>query len=157
MERTFVTLSRPLILRIKDNFNKYSLVYGFVVNEDRLGRYNDKDLDDYVGYLTGMHFWSAGADYFDVSKEYRGIPDWEDEDGVPHFRRGAWMDQMIEKSKSLLDISYDVIRMEIDDETFAAAVESDSFITSESLYDELEKHIERGESEDNGEEHERPC
>ena len=59
---------------------------------------------------------------------------------------------MIEKSRSLLDISYDVIRMEIDDETFAAAVESGSFITSESLYDELEQLIERGESEDSGEE-----
>ena len=42
--------------------------------------------------------------------------------------------------------------MEIDDEAFAAAVESGSFITSESLYDELEQLIERGESEDSGEE-----
>lgn len=133
MEKKIVKLSRPLLF--KDDNEKFFLAYGFVLDEEKLSDDYDKDLDAYISYLSGMHFKTAGADYFEVSYEYRGIPDWIDEDGVPHFKMDEWMNQMAEKCRGLLALTYDVVKMEIDDDTFADVVESNFFITSESLFD----------------------
>ena len=68
MEKKIVRLSRPLLF--KNDNGKYFLAYGFVLDEEKLSDDYDKDLDAYVSYLAGMHFKTAGADYFDVSMDY---------------------------------------------------------------------------------------
>lgn len=50
--RTIVRLSRPVLFR-NDN-DKYRLAYGFVLDEDRVGDYDDRDAFDYVGILPGF-------------------------------------------------------------------------------------------------------
>ena len=47
--------------------------------------------------------------------------------------------------QGVLALTYDVVKMEIDDDTFADVVESNFFITSESLFDGQEtSDIQRG-------------
>lgn len=146
MEKTIVKFSRPLLFRESID-GKYYLAYGFVLDEDKLVDGYDKEmLYDYVAYCSGMHLFAAGAGFFDVNYDYE-IPMWMDKKGNPHFVKDKWTKKMAAKCRDLIGLTYEVIRMEIDDETYAEHVNSTNFITNEKLFDGLEKQGEKDNEE----------
>lgn len=132
MEKTIVKFSRPLLFRESID-GKYYLAYGFVLGKEE----DEKDLDDYMGYLAGMHLFASGTDYIDVNYDC-GISIWMDRKGNPHTLSDKWMKKMADKCRNLLGLTYEVIRMDVDEQTYAECVNSDYFITDEKFLDRLE-------------------
>lgn len=146
MEKTIVKFSRPLLFRESID-GKYYLAYGFIQEEDKKVDGYDKDLlNEYMGYISGMHLYAAGAGFFDVNYDC-DIPMWMDKKGNLHFVKDKWTKRMAAKCRDLLDLTYEIIKMEIDDETLAECVNSRSFITNDSLFDGLEKQGEKNNEE----------
>ena len=137
MEKTIVKFSRPLLFRESID-GKYYLAYGFILEEDKKADGYDKDLlNDYMGYISGMHLFAAGADYIDVNYDL-GISIWMDKKGNPHTVKDKWAKRMAEKCRNLLGLTYEVIRMEVDEQY----VNSRDFITDEKFFDRL---VEQGD------------
>ena len=138
MEKTIVKFSRPLLFRESID-GKYYLAYGFIQDEDKKVDGYDKDLlDEYMGYISGMHLFAAGAGFFDVNYDL-GISIWMDKKGKTHTMKSKWFKKMAEKCRDLIGLTYEVIRMEIDDETLAEYANSRSFITNEKFFDRLDE------------------
>lgn len=109
MEKTIVKFSRPLLFRESIN-GKYYLSYGFILEEEE----DEKDLDDYMGYIAGMHLFAAGAGFFDVNYDC-GVSIWVDKKGNPHTLSDKWFKKMAEKCRNLLGLTYEVLRMDVDE------------------------------------------
>lgn len=146
MEATFVILSRPLFMKAKNSENIYVPVYGFVIDNDA-PTYSSQNIDDYVGYLAAMHFWSnspAGECPFNV--EYYpspyDIPVWVDKKGEKHFNKDAFMVEVSRHYKKEMGLTYDFIKTDIYDEIYACCVDEDGLIVRDSLYYELRDRIE---------------
>ena len=146
MEKTIVKFSRPLLFRESID-GKYYLAYGFIQEEDKKVDGYDKDLlDEYMGYISGMHLFAAGAGFFDVNYDC-DIPMWMDKKGNLHFVKDKWTKRMAAKCRDLLDLTYEIIKVEIGDETLAECVNSDYFITDEKFFDRLENQGEKDNEE----------
>lgn len=146
MVKTIVKFSRPLLFRESID-GKYYLAYGFIQEEDKKVDGYDKDLlDEYMGYIAGMHLYAAGAGFFDVNYDL-GISIWMDKKGKTHTMKSKWFKKMAEKCRDLIGLTYEIIKVDIDEKTFDKCVNSKSFITNDSLFDGLEKQGEKDNEE----------
>ena len=86
MEVKIVRFSRPLLIRTSwymDDY-QYQTIYGFWLPEhvepkDPIGQMR---LEQYIGYLCGLHCWSSGDGFFTI-KDGR----WTDETGISHTKQ----------------------------------------------------------------------
>ena len=94
MEARIVRFSRPLLIRVcdyKDDYF-YQTIYGLWL-PDNTDPIAEERLDQYMGYLAGLHIWSSGfgpEDGFFTIKEGR----WVDETGEVHTKQDEWMTSM---------------------------------------------------------------
>ena len=141
MEVKVVRFSRPILIRVckfKDDY-LYQTVYGFMLPED-------SDLDDpiiqmrieqYSGYLAGLHCWSSGDELFKMGKDYS----WIDETDTSHYRQDEWMILMELKCLEKLGLTYDVVTVEVDEEELNHyLVNEENMVVSEEFYYDLQRY-----------------
>ena len=140
MEARIIRFSRPLLVRV-DDYNDdyyYQTIYGFWLREN-----TDPDpvmLNQYVGYLCGLHDWSSGGDYFTVNCELRGVPDWVDKRGHTHIKMDNWMAKIGEKCRKKLGLTYDEVSISFDEDDFLQnIVNKDGMIINEEFYYDIKK------------------
>ena len=142
MEKTFILFSRPLLIRIEGDY--YKPAYGFVVRDG--WDYTSQDIEDYVGYLAGIHHWSNVPEkqaYFDIKTgSYEG-PAWVDKKGRGHISKDRFVLETGRQCKEEIHLTYEIIRMEVDDELYNRCVDENYLIVNDDLYYELEKYLER--------------
>ena len=139
MEVSFVRLSRPLLLAT-DNYKEgflYKTIYGFVIKES-MKPVEPGLLDDYVGYLAGIHDYSNGGTDFTISYELRGVPDWADKKGNIHITQDAWTRRIQKKCIKKLNLTYDIINVDIEEEELSNIL-YDGLIVDEGFYYYLER------------------
>ena len=123
----------------KDDY-LYQTIYGFWLPKN-----NDPDpvkLNQYVGYLCGLHNWASGGDYFTVSCEMRGVPDWVDKKGHTHIKMDDWTAKIGEKCRKKLELTYDVLTVDVDEQDFLKyAVNEDNLVVDEEFYYDLEEYL----------------
>ena len=149
MEVTIVRFNRPLLVRMdkssKDPF--FQTVYGFVINEDDVRVDHHHKVDDYVGYLAGMHEFSNGSDWFSISYEYRGLPDWVDKKGKVHPKQDNWMERVFQKSIKKLNLSYTLIHRDmVDMDEYYDYLNEQNLIVDDTFFYDFERYqpYERG-------------
>ena len=147
MEVSIVRLNRPLLIRMDkcsaDPF--FQTVYGFVINEDDV-RVDHQRVDDYVGYLAGMHEFSNGSDWFSISYEFRGLPDWIDKKGKVHPKQDAWMKKVFMKSIQKLNLSYTLIHWYMDMDEYYDYLNEQNLIVDDTFFYDLEKYQQKGKT-----------
>ncbi len=142
MEVQLVRLSRPLLLatgRYKDGY-LYQTVYGFLVQESSMPIDPEK-LNHYVGYLAGLHCVSNGDGYFSISYEERGVPDWKDKKGVVHTKQDCWMNKIEKQCMEKLQLSYDLINVDVDEDDLYHYLNSQDLIVDEDFYYDMEDYL----------------
>ena len=90
---SFVRFSRPLLIRtdqLCDGSYFYQTIYGFAQANEAL---EDQaiEIENYLGYLAGMHDWSNGGDNFTIIFDQNRIPNWLDQEGNRHIEKDDWM------------------------------------------------------------------
>lgn len=139
MEVTIIRLSRPLLLandKYKDDYT-YQTIYGFIIRQP-IQDVNLNRVEEYVGYLAGLHRVFSGSDDFTITWEARGVPDWKDKKGHTHLKYDDWMEKIFKKSIKKLDLSYTIIPLNLDEEAIILYTNQDMLITDESFYWSLE-------------------
>ena len=139
-----VRFSRPLLLvsSMYQNKNYYQTIYGFVIPEhldlDDTG--NQEKLEQYVGYLCSHSCWANGDNFFTFTTEERGIPDFvEKRTGKVHQKMDPWLIRMGKKCMKKLNLSYDIITGDIDEEDYSIYVNDFMFIVDNWFFFELEE------------------
>ncbi len=94
MEAQVVRFSRPLLIRVdkyKDDYF-YQTIYGFWLPDkvDLTDPITKMRIEQYMGYLAGLHFWSSGFGTEDGFFTIQGGR-WVDEAGEAHTKQDAWM------------------------------------------------------------------
>lgn len=149
MEATIIRLSRPLLLPSDKTVNGYlyETIFGYVIKKPiRDVRLNT--VEDYTGYLSAMHLHFNGSNKdFTLNREVRGVPDWEDKQGVTHTKYDAWMRKVCNKAVDKLNLTYSIIPMDIDEETISTCINKDSLIVDEDFYYYLEDYTSGSEPE----------
>lgn len=135
METTVVKLSRPLL--IKTDIDSYQIIYGFALKGD--SQYKLQDIEDYIGYLAGLHIVSNGGNDFAISFERRGHPDWVDKKGYIHISHDAWIKKTGRKCVQKLNLSYSILVLDMDEEDYHYFVNEDDLIVSRHLYNKLKE------------------
>lgn len=139
MREQLVRLSRPLL--IADNKKRYRTVYGFLIQEN-IAPADPLKVRHYVGYLAGLHCVSNGDDYFTISYDRRGAPDWKDKRGRVHIKQDKWRNSIQEKCIKKLDLDYALFNLDMDeDDLDVIFVEDDGLIVNEYFYNELGYHL----------------
>ena len=141
MEVTIVRFNRPLLIRM-DNGKRdpfFQTVYGFVINEDDV-RVDHQRVDDYVGYLAGMHEFSNGSDWFSISYEFRGLPDWIDKKGKVHPKQDAWMKKVFQKSIQKLNLSYTLLHWDMDMDEYYDYLNEQNLIVDDIFFYDLVRY-----------------
>ena len=141
MKVQLVRLSRPLLLaadRYMDGNSYYQAVYGFLVQE-KAKPADPVRLNQYVGYLAGLHCISNGDNYFSISFEERGVPDWKDKKGVIHTKHDAWMTRMQQQCMKKLNLSYTIINADIDEDDLDKVLNEEGLIVDEEFYYDLKR------------------
>lgn len=138
METTIARLSRPLLIKTDDN--SYQTVYGFAL-KDNLDRKFTKEMDMYAGYLAGLNDWSNGGHLFSVANPYTGFPFWIDRQGYIHNHIDAWMKGIFKKCRKKLNLTYDIIRLEIDGSLLNCCLNEDRLIVDETFYLDLKRYM----------------
>ena len=97
MKAKIVRLSRPLLIRVdryKDDYY-YQTIYGFQVPDrvDLTDPIVKMRMEQYMGYLAGLHFWSSGFGPEDGFFTIQGGR-WVDEAGEAHTKQDEWMTAM---------------------------------------------------------------
>lgn len=142
MEVTVIRLNRPLMLMrstAEEESYRYKTIYGFVI-QDPIKEVNFNKVEEYTGYLGALHMHFSGWNDFTINKEYRGLPDWKDKKGVVHTSCDAWMKKIIKKAKEKLNLSYTIIPMDMDEETYSHYVDTQHHIVDEDFYYYLEDY-----------------
>lgn len=143
MEVKIVRFSKPLLIRVcdyKDDYY-YQTIYGFQVPEkvDLTDPINKMRMEQYMGYLAGLHFWSSGLeteDGFFTIKDGR----WVDEAGEAHTKQDEWMTAMEIKCLLKLGLTYDVVTVDVDEDEFRYYVlNEDKLVVNEEFYYDIEK------------------
>ena len=135
MEATAVKFNRPLFIeRAKDYFQT---IYGIVVNGE-LSTINPDYLNDYVGYLAGMHCLSNGDNYFTISYEQRGVPDWADRNGKIHIKQDNWIRNIQKKCIQKLNLTYEIISLDIEEDELDNYLNEDNLILNDNFLNELD-------------------
>jgi hypothetical protein len=140
MEVTIVRFSRPLLINTAGcNSDFMQPVYGFLIPEPAYSLDPDK-LHDYVGYLCGMHCYSNGDNYFTISYEERGVPDWVDKKGVVHLKQDAWLRKVQQKCIKKLNLSYSLVIVEMNEEDYDKYLNEENLIVDDDFYYDLERY-----------------
>lgn len=135
MEMTVVRFSRPLLLQADEN--EYETIYGFMLDKNVDVEKIKHQIDNYVSYLAGMHYWANGGDVFDVSyKRNAYIPDWVDKAGFIHSIQEEWAKEIGKECMAKLHLTYCVFTADLDEE-YCAQYLDDGIIIGKNLYDEL--------------------
>lgn len=147
MEAMFVILSAPLVIcaDIRKGKNIYSKVYGFVIDTEE--DYTRQEIEDYVGYLAAMDFWSNHPEeecLFKLEHYPTGIPVWVDKNGEKHFNKDSFVEEVSRHYMKELNLTYDFIKTEIDNDLCDCCVNDDNLIVKDSLYYELGEKIKEG-------------
>ena len=142
MEAKIVRLSRPLLIRVRKHKDDwyYQTIYGFWLT----GKVKQEPvrIKQYVGYLCGLHDWCSGGNYFTVSWEVRGVPDWVDKKGHTHIKMDDWMAKIGEKCRKKLGLTYDVLTVDVDEQDFLKyAVNEDNLVVDEEFYYEMQEYL----------------
>mgnify|MGYP004528092999 CR=1 FL=1 len=141
MEMTVVRFSRPLLLLADEN--EYETIYGFILDKNVDSERIKHQIDNYVSYLAGMHYWANGGDVFEVSYERSGyIPDWIDKDGLLHTIQEEWAKKIGRECMEKLHLTYCVFTADLD-EDYCAKYLDDGLIIGKDLYDELAGYVKR--------------
>lgn len=140
MEVTVVRLSRPLLLSDRNGaVHIFLTVYGFVIKEG--SDLNPDCIKDYVGYLAGLHCISNGDNYFTISFEMRGIPDWADKSGKVHIKQDAWIKSIQDKCIKKLNLTYDILSLDIEEDDLNSIINQDHLIVDDDFYYDLKKSL----------------
>lgn len=140
MEVSVVRLSRPLLLAIdthKDR-NYFQTIYGYVIKEQDC--INPVYVKDYVGYLAGLHCISNGDNYFTISYDLRGVPDWADKSGKVHIKQDAWIRALQEKCMKKLNLTYDIFNVDLDEDELNTVINEESLVVDETFYYDLRRY-----------------
>ena len=149
MEATFIRLSRPLLLPSAktEKGYLYKTIYGYVIKEP-LQEVKLNRVDEYAGYLAAMHLhYNGNAKDFTIDNEFRGVPDWQDRQGVTHTKYDAWMRKICTKAIDKLNLTYTIIPMDIDEGVISTCINKDSLIVDEDFYSYLEDYTSGSEPE----------
>lgn len=135
MEAKIVRFSRPLLLRVRKHWDGdyyYQTIYGFwLTGTDP----NPVKIKDYVGYLCGLHDWCSGGNYFTVSCELRGVPDWVDKNGHTHTKMDKWMSRIADKCRKKLNLTYEIFTVTVDEDDFLNhIINEDNLVVDEHFY-----------------------
>lgn len=143
MEVKVVRFSKPILVRncrYKDDYY-YQTVYGFQLPEkvDLTDPINKMRMEQYIGYLAGLHYWSSGLeteDGFFTIKDGR----WVDETGEAHTKQDEWMTAMEIKCLLKLGLTYDVVTLDVDEDEFRYyVVNDDMLVIDEEFYYHIEQ------------------
>ena len=145
MEVKVVRFSRPLLIRTSwyNEDYQYQTIYGFwlpehVEPQDPIGQMR---MEQYMGYLAGLHFWSSGfgpEDGFFTIKDGR----WVDENGEAHTKQDEWMTAMEIKCLLKLGLTYDVVTVDVDEDEFNYYVlNEDLLVVNEEFYYDIERDL----------------
>lgn len=160
MKVKIVRFSRPLLIRVDKNKDDYlyQTIYGFWLPKklDHTDPTDKMRMEQYMGYLAGLHFWSSGLgpeDGFFTIKDGR----WVDEAGEAHTKQDEWMTAMEIKCLLKLGLTYDVVTVDVDEEEFRYTILNDDLlVVNEGFYYNIEKDpiydtpCGEGSSEDDG-------
>lgn len=161
MEVKIVRFSRPLLIRVDKNKDDYlyQTIYGFWLPKqlDHTDPYDEMRMEQYIGYLAGLHFWSSGLgpeDGFFTIKDGR----WVDSEGGVHTKQDEWMTAMESKCLLKLGLNYDVVTVDVDEDEFRYTILNDDLlVVNEEFYYDIEKDLiydtpcgEGSEPEDDG-------
>ena len=141
MEVKVVRFSRPLLIRASwyNEDYQYQTIYGFwlpehVEPQDPIGQMR---LEQYIGYLCGLHCWSSGDGFFTI-KDGR----WTDETGTPHTKQDEWMTQMEFKCMDKLGLTYEIVTVEVDEDEFRYYVLNEELlVVNEDFYYDIERDL----------------
>ena len=145
MEVKVVRFSRPLLIRVCDfkNDYMYQTIYGFMLPEstDLTDPIDTMRMEQYMGYLAGLHFWSSGLateDGFLTMKDGR----WVDENGEAHTKQDEWMTAMEIKCLLKLGLTYDVVTVDVDEDELNSIFNEERLVVNEEFYYDLERYLE---------------
>lgn len=147
MEAMFVILSEPLNIRTETIKNQdiYSPVYGFKIDDEEY--FSSQDIEDYVGYLAAMDFWSHHPEeecLFKLDYTPSGKVIWVDKDGGEHTDKDLFMIKVSRHYMKEQGLTYDLVRTEIaDDSCFDG-----NLIVKDSLYNLLKTMVYAGRPEE---------
>ena len=96
---------------------------------------------DYVGYLAGLHCISNGDNYFTSSYELRGVPDWADNKGTVHIKQDAWNRSIQEKCIKKLNLTYDILNVDIEEDDLNSIINENSLIVDETFYYDMKRFL----------------
>lgn len=143
MEVRIARFSRPLLMRV-DRYNDdyyYQTIYGFKL-PDRVDLTDPTDemrMEQYVGYLAGLHIWSSGFGPEDGFFTIQGGR-WVDEAGEAHTKQDEWMTAMEIKCLLKLGLTYDVVTVDVDEDEFNYyVINEDLLVVNEEFYYDIEQ------------------
>ena len=145
MEARIVRLSRPLLIRVcdyKDDYF-YQTIYGFWLPErvDLTDPIDEMRMEQYMGYLAGLHIWSSGFGTEDGFFTIKGGR-WVDETGEAHTKQDEWMTSMQIKCLLKLGLTYDIITVDVDEDEFKYSVlNEDLLVVNEEFYYDIERDL----------------
>ena len=144
MEVKIVRFSRPLLIRVCDYKNDYmyQTIYGFKLPEsiDLTDPIDTMRMEQYMGYLAGLHFWSSGLgteEGFLTMKDGR----WVDENGEAHTKQDEWMTAMEIKCLLKLGLTYEVVTVDIDEDELNSIFNEERLVVNEEFYYDIEKDL----------------
>ena len=145
MEVKVVRFSRPLLIRVCDfkNDYMYQTIYGFMLPEstDLTDPIDTMRMEQYMGYLAGLHFWSSGLgteDGFLTMKDGR----WVDENGEAHTKQDEWMTAMEIKCLLKLGLTYDVVTVDVDEDELNSIFNEERLVVNEEFYYDMQRYLE---------------
>jgi len=145
MEVRVVRFSRPLLIRVCDYKNDYmyQTIYGFMLPEstDLTDPIDTMRMEQYMGYLAGLHFWSSGLatkDGFLTMKDGR----WVDENGEAHTKQDEWMTAMEIKCLLKLGLTYDVVTVDVNEDELNSIFNEERLVVNEEFYYDIQRYLE---------------
>ena len=145
MEVRVVRFSRPLLIRVCDfkNDYMYQTIYGFMLPEstDLTDPIDTMRMEQYMGYLAGLHFWSSGLgteEGFLTMKDGR----WVDENGEAHTKQDEWMTAMEIKCLLKLGLTYDVVTVDVDEDELNSIFNEERLVVNEEFYYDIQRYLE---------------
>ena len=143
MEVRIARFSRPLLMRV-DRYNDdyyYQTIYGFKLPNrvDLTDPTDEMRMEQYVGYLAGLHIWSSGFGPEDGFFTIQGGR-WVDEAGEAHTKQDEWMTAMEIKCLLKLGLTYDVVTADVDEDEFNYyVINEDLLVVNEEFYYDIEQ------------------
>ena len=145
MEVKIVRFSRPLLIRVdryKDDYY-YQTIYGFQLPDrvDLTDPIAKMMMEQYMGYLAGLHFWSSGFGPEDGFFTIQGGR-WVDENGEAHTKQDEWMTAMEIKCLLKLGLTYDVVTVDVDEDELNSIFNEERLVVNEEFYYDMQRYLE---------------